>query len=109
MNSTFQTRWVPAVSTGPVTPSPRTARGTRSIHHVFRESLTSPSSFQSCILTRDTDHAGLDQSSLWSPRRLAVIAGAVIVAAGLGWAGFAIWQFYDEVARLTTFAQSAAV
>jgi hypothetical protein len=109
MNATFQTRWVPAVSTGPVTPSLRTAQGVRSIPQVFRERLTSPADFQSRILTRDTDHAGLDQNSLWSPRRLAVIVGAVIAAAGLGWAGFAIWQFYDAVARLTTFAQSAAV
>ena len=109
MNAIFQSRWTPVTSAGFVTSPGLTARGISPGPQVFREKLAPPPTFQSRILTRDTDHAQEVQNSLVSSRRLAVIAGAVIAAAGLVWAGFAVWQFYEAVARLTTFAQSAAV
>ncbi len=109
MNAIFQSRWTPVTSAGSVTSPRLIARGTSPILQVFREKPTPPPTFQSRLLTRDTDYAQEVQTSLLPTRRLAVIAGAVIAAAGLVWAGFAVWQFYEAVARLTTFAQSAAV
>ena len=104
MNAIFQSRWTPVTSAGSVTSPRLIARGTSPILQVFREKPTPPPTFQSRLLTRDTDYAQEVQTSLLPTRRLAVIAGAVIAAAG-----FAVWQFYEAVARLTTFAQSAAV
>lgn len=109
MNAIFQSRWTPVTSAGPVTSRRFAARSVSPIPQVFRERLAPHPTFQSRLLTRDTDHAQEVQTSLLPTRRLAVIAGAVIAAAGLVWAGFAVWQFYEAVSRLTTFAQSAAV
>ncbi len=68
-----------------------------------------PPAFQSRILTRDTDRPEVDGPTRFNARPLLVVTGVVLAVAGLAWAGFAVWQFYDAVARLTTFAQSAAV